>query len=285
MMKFVDVKNDVAFKKIFGNEKKSFIIISFLNAVLKLKGKDQIKEIEIVNPYQFPRVAGEKATVIDVRAIDKKGRQFLVEMQIANVDGFDKRVLYYTCRDYSTQINRGQDYPKLKPTYFVAIMDFNFFKTKDYLSNHIITDKKTHEHRLKDIEFTFIELKKFKKKEDELKTLVDKWIFFIKNAEDLELIPDNVNDAGLMEAYREANVHSWNRNEYIEYDNTFIALQDEVGRLNFAKREGASEKTYTVIKKCLTKNMDIEDIADIVDLPIEEVQQIIQEIQSENNES
>jgi hypothetical protein len=31
-MKFVDVKNDVAFRNIFGNEKKTEILISFLNA-------------------------------------------------------------------------------------------------------------------------------------------------------------------------------------------------------------------------------------------------------------
>jgi flagellar biosynthesis/type III secretory pathway protein FliH len=35
-MKFVDIKNDVAFRKIFGNEKKTEILISFLNAVLHL---------------------------------------------------------------------------------------------------------------------------------------------------------------------------------------------------------------------------------------------------------
>ena len=104
-MRFVDVKNGVAFRKIFGNENKTTILISFLNAVLKLEGDKKIKEVSIANPYQLPRVAGEKASIIDVRAIDKKGRQFVVEMQIADVDGFDKRVQYYTCRDYSMQID------------------------------------------------------------------------------------------------------------------------------------------------------------------------------------
>lgn len=35
-MKFVDIKNDIAFRKIFGNENKQEILISFLNAVLEL---------------------------------------------------------------------------------------------------------------------------------------------------------------------------------------------------------------------------------------------------------
>jgi len=36
-MQFVDVKNDIAFRKIFGNENKKIILISFLNAVMKLE--------------------------------------------------------------------------------------------------------------------------------------------------------------------------------------------------------------------------------------------------------
>ena len=65
-MRFVDVKNDVAFRKIFGNEHKTAIIISFLNAVLKLKGGRRIEEVAITNPYLLPRVASEKASIIDV---------------------------------------------------------------------------------------------------------------------------------------------------------------------------------------------------------------------------
>jgi len=37
-MKFVDIKNDIAFRKIFGNENKKEILIYFLNAVLGLTG-------------------------------------------------------------------------------------------------------------------------------------------------------------------------------------------------------------------------------------------------------
>ena len=43
-MKFVDVKNDVAFRKIFGNENKKVILISFLNAVLGLENEEQARE-------------------------------------------------------------------------------------------------------------------------------------------------------------------------------------------------------------------------------------------------
>ena len=109
-MRFVDIKNDIAFRKIFGNEQKTQIMISFLNAVLRLEGEARIVAVQIINPYLLPRVAGEKASIIDVRAKDQRGRQFIIEMQVADVSGFDKRVQYYTSRDYSMHINQGDQY-------------------------------------------------------------------------------------------------------------------------------------------------------------------------------
>jgi len=289
-MKFVDVKNDVAFRKIFGNEKKTNILISFLNAILKLEGDRAIKEVSLKNPYQFPRVAGEKATIIDVGATDNIGRQFVIEMQVPNAEGFDKRVQYYTCRDYSMQIKSGDDYAKLKPTFFIGILDFNFFKSPDYMSHHIIVNDKTYEHKLKDIQFTFVELKKFNLKIEEINTLSEKWIFFIKNAKDLKLIPGNVDDEGLKEAYKDAEKHSWNREELRQYDNAAIAIQDERGKLakairtgksegrKIGRKEGKQETKLEVIQNCLKENMTTEVISKIVNIPVEELNEIIKKL-------
>jgi hypothetical protein len=54
-------KNDIAFRKFFGsatihNENKKEILISFLNAVLKLEGNKKITWVEILNPYHLPIV-------------------------------------------------------------------------------------------------------------------------------------------------------------------------------------------------------------------------------------
>lgn len=281
-MRFVDVKNDVAFRKIFGNENKTEIIISFLNAILKLEDDRRIAEITIANPYQLPRIAGEKASIIDVKAVDKKGRQFVVEMQVADVHGFDKRVQYYACRDYSMQINRGEEYAQLKPTYLIAILDFNYFESKSYLSHHIIVNEETQEHKLTDIQFTFIELKKFSLKVDELKTLIEKWVFFIKDAEGLDVIPDNVEDEGLREAYMGAEKHRWSKKDLIEYDNFWIAVQDERGRLKKAVDTAVAEndvkRNREVVESCLNEKMSVTMIARITGLSEEEVLKIIEEI-------
>ena len=282
-MKFADIKNDVAFRKIFGNKKKTHILISFLNAVLQLEGKQRIVSVKIENPYQFPRIAGEKSSIIDVRATEEGGRQFVIEMQVTNPDGFDKRVQYYASRDYSMQIDKGDSYAKLKPTIFIGILNFGYFTGTDYLSYHSLLDEKTYEKKLKDIRFAFIELPKFKKKEGELTNMIDKWTYFIKNATKLDLIPDSVDDAGLREAYLDADRHKWKKSELIAYDNASIAEQDERGKLITAKKEGREEgreegKEEEKVNNILgfSKNdVPVEIIAKSMNLSVEQVLQVI----------
>ena len=240
-MKFVDVKNDVAFRKIFGNSKKSIVLISFLNAVLDLEGSNRISKVTIIDPYLLPRLKGEKASILDVRATDQRGRQFIVEMQVADKKGFDKRVQFYTSRDYSMQIDRGEDYPKLKPTYFIGILNFSIGFGKNYLSKHYSIEEETGQCVLSDIQHRFIQLTKFKKKRHELVSLVDKWTFFIKNAGNLDVIPEDIEDEGLKTAYQEADKHSWKKEDLIAYQNAGMREQDQKGEIELARDEGKAE--------------------------------------------
>lgn len=279
-MKFADIKNDVAFRKIFGNQKKSIVLISFLNAVLDLDGQNRITKVTIIDPYLLPRIAGEKASIIDVRATDQRGRQFIVEMQVADRKGFEKRVQYYASRDYSMQIERGQDYPKLKPTYFVGILNFGIGFGKHYLAKHYSIEEETGKSVLNDIQHRFIQLTKFKKKRNELITLVDKWTFFIKNAPNLTVIPDNVEDEGLKIAYNEADRHTWTKDELIAYDNASMREQDEIGAIELALEKGKEEKEREAVIGLHENSVPLPIIAKSLKIAEEKVQQIIADYQA-----
>ena len=67
-MKFVDVKNDMAFHKIFGTANKTEALMSFINAILKLPEENKITFLEILNPYQLPNVQDAKSIIIDIKA-------------------------------------------------------------------------------------------------------------------------------------------------------------------------------------------------------------------------
>ena len=287
-MKFADVKNDIAFRKIFGNESRKETLISFLNAILGFQGKDRIMSITIVNPYQLPKLKGGKVSILDVRATDQKKQQFIVEMQVAEQDGFAKRVLYYLTKSYNSQIRRADQYRKLKPAYFIGILSFSHTKNPKYVSRSRIQDIDTGEVTITDVEFNFIELNKFTKKVEELETLTDKWIYFIKNAENLEVIPANVDDKGLLSAYQEANQHTWTQEELDAYDYVDMREEDGRARLDAAKNKGRQEAEAKAQKEAEKKEIEtilgfheigvsIENIAKALKITEEKVRKIIEQ--------
>ncbi len=273
-MKFVDVKNDVAFRKIFGSETRKEVLISFLNAVLLLQNGNKVVDVEILNPYQLPDLQGGKVTILDVKAEDQAGKIYLVEMQVAEVQGFNKRVLYYASKSYSSQIERGDDYMNLKPTYFIGILDFEATSNPYYLSRHKIIDTATNENYLKDIEFNFIELPKFNKTENELSSIIEQWIYFIKNAKNLDLMPESLEDEGLKSAYNSANKHSWSKLELEAYDYTLMREQDNRGRVDFAFEKGIGIGVEKVTLNLIAFGLSNNDIAANTGLTIQEIENL-----------
>jgi predicted transposase/invertase (TIGR01784 family) len=275
-MQFVDIKNDIAFRKIFGNEKKTGILISFLNAVLRLEGTKRIAVIALLNPFQLPILPNLKASIIDVKATDFRGNTFIVEMQVADLAGMDKRMLYYMSKEYSQQIISGDKYTELNPVVFIGIFDFKFTKGQDYYSHHAICNLKTKERVIKDMDFYFIELRKFTKSVQELTNVMDKWIYFIKEAENLDVIPANLDDEGLEDAYTDANKSTWTKAELDAYNYAAMREQDERGRVEKATQDAKNDKVVEFILEMHAEELPIAQIAKIAKLTIEQVTEIIE---------
>jgi predicted transposase/invertase (TIGR01784 family) len=273
-VKFADVKNDIAFRKIFGNENKKEVLISFLNAVLDFEDKHKITDVTILNPYQLPKFRDGKATIIDVKAKDQSDREFIVEMQVADALGFSKRVLYYTSQGYISQIDRGEFYDKLNPTIFVGILDFEISKNTKYISRHRILDVETGERIMEDMEFNFIELPKFKIERKDLKTLVEKWVFFIKEAENLEVIPDGMDDPGLKAAFESANIQTWSPEELQAYDYAGLRETEDRLRLEKAKNDAKRDREIEIASVMKLSGVDKKIISEATGLTSDEIEKI-----------
>ena len=280
-MRFADPKSDIAFKKIFGNENKKEILISFLNAVLDFKGSKEIVDLEILNPYQAPKIAELKETNLDVRAKNKEGVTFIVEMQLEHQSFFAKRVLYYTSKAYVGQIEKAVNYPKLNQVIFIGIMDFKFFEGDDYISRHLILDTQTYEQSIKDFEFNFIELPKFTKTEEELETTMDKWIYFLKYADDLQIIPKKLSEPKeITEAFEVVEQYNWTKDELEFYESWQMRRASEIDARETAVRKAVKEavkniekrKAIEIAKNLLSLNLEIEKIIQATGLPKEEIE-------------
>ncbi len=196
-------------------------------------------------------------------------------MQVGDIDGFEKRVLYYSSKSYSDQIKRADFYRKLRPVIFIGVLDFEHTENKNYISRSQVRDIETGEQTIKDMEFNFIELPKFNKELHELKTLTEKWLYFIKNAESLEVVPDNINDEGLKSAYEEANVQTWSQEELDAYDYSFMREEDERARLDKAEQKGEEKKEIEAVIGMHENGIPIDLIAKSLKISKDRVQQIV----------
>jgi len=284
-MKFVDVKNDIAFRKIFGNENKKEILISFLNAVLDLPEGKKVEKFEIKNPFQLPEIKELKSSILDVRVVDQRGISYIVEMQVEEPDGFDERVQYYTAKQYSSQLEKGEDYPKLNQVIFIGILDFTFFDDDiEYITRHRTVNIRTQKSTLNAMEYNFIELKKFKKSLQECNTLVDKWVYFIKNAPNLDVIPQNLSDEGLKLAYQDAYKHNWTQDELFAYDYASMRKQDERGKTELvvkrAIKTAREEREIEMAKEMIIDNEPIDKIIRYTKLDIDFINKLVNEMKN-----
>ena len=260
-MKFADPKNDLAFKKIFGNENKKETLISFLNSVLDFKDEKAIVEVTLDNPYQLPDIKELKETILDIKATNQNGDKFIVEMQKKDLSNFAKRSLYYTSKAYVSQIEKGEDVINLRKVYYIAILNFNMFDNINYISRHLIINQETTTQDLKDFEFTFIELKKFNTKLEDLNSTIDKWIYFINNASSFDLIPKEYEDIKeFQEAFQIANKFSWNKKELEYYDSMDLKQADDKNALETARKKAKKEEKIEIAKKLFNANIDKETI-------------------------
>jgi len=281
-MKFLDPTNDYAFKQIFENEAKKDILINFLNSILQYEGEETITDVTLLNPRQAPHIAGAKETILDVRCHDQSGAEYIVEMQVVNQKAFDKRVLYYASKAYSQQLSSSKQYDQLNPIIFLGILNFSFTENAHYLSTHQIYDIETKEHLLKDFQFTFVELPKFLKQEKDLQTVADKWIYFLKHAQELEAVPAVIHEQALKEAFEIVNRINWNQTELDYYDQRAIAVVDEAMRVQFGiewgrkegKEEGLKEEKKRIALKMLAGGTEVDSVSEITGLTTDELEQL-----------
>jgi predicted transposase/invertase (TIGR01784 family) len=281
-MKFLDPKIDLAFKKLFGSEDHKRVTISFLNTMLEYTGDRRIESIQFMNNEQLPTGLEKKENILDIFCTDKAGRKFIIEMQNAWMRAFGKRIVYYGAKAYANQLSEAKPYVDLDPVTVVAITKkFKVFPNKPgYKSIQHLVDSKTFEHDLDDMTFAFIELIKFTKKEHELVTDEDKWLFLLKEISTYDHIPEPLNKAEFSEACQLLNKITLSDYEQALYDKKMLDSQAEEITADLAMNaknalaKGREEKCFEIAKKMLARGVSLEIIAEDTGLSIEKIKQL-----------
>ena len=274
-MIFINPKTDFAFKKIFGSEQSKDILISFLNALL-YQGQAVIQDLEILNPYLAPKIQGIKDTYLDVKARTSGDKTVIIEMQVLNLEGFEKRILYNAAKAYSIQLEPGEDYTLLNPVIALTITDFEMFANLNPVISSFILKEKTllTDYPINDLELVFVELPKFNKNLEELETLTDKWIYFIKTARRLETVPETMAQVPeICKAFEVANQANLTREELEALEQREIYIHDQRNAIRRALRQGREETRREIAKRMLDI-VDEETVSRMTGLSLAEVRQL-----------
>ncbi|QTP62147.1 MULTISPECIES: Rpn family recombination-promoting nuclease/putative transposase [unclassified Wolbachia] len=291
LSKFLDPRNDLCFKKIFGTEKNKNILIHFLNDILGFTEINAIQEVEFLSTIMDPEVASDKQSIVDVLCKDSHGNRYIAEMQLARDKGFEKRAQLYAAKAYSRQLDKSGNYIDLKKVFFIAISNCNLLPEEvDYISTHNIRDIKTNGHYLKDFQFIFIELPKFSKsKVEQLESTIERWCFFFKYAEETteEDLKEIAEKAPIIKlAYDELDKFRWNEKDLVAYEERIMDLRKEEAILEYrldlatekgkkiGKEEGKIEGKIEVAKAMLANNVDVNTIVKFTGLSISEIEEL-----------
>jgi predicted transposase/invertase (TIGR01784 family) len=236
-MRYLDPKNDLTFKKIFGTHPN--LVMSLLNSLLPLVSP--IISVEYLSAEQVPQIPSLKNSIVDVCCTDQNGRIFIVEMQMLWTDSFKQRVVFNAAKSYVKQIGKGHEYKELKPVYALSLVNEIFEPNSEFYYHHYSlihsyeTDKK-----LEGLEFVFVELPKFVATTLDEKKMKVLWLRFLTEIQDgtSEIPIELIENEETREALSVLEESSYTLGELDGYDRYWDRIRTEISFISDAERMG-----------------------------------------------
>ena len=241
MTKYLDPKNDLTFKRVFGEHK--HLCMSLINSMLPLS--KPIISIEYQTGELIPVLTDIlRNTVVDVRCTDKDGRQFLVEMQLHWDKSFKSRVFLNASKAYVMQLEKAQAIKLLQPVYALNFVNDIFEKSDkmkdEYFHHYKIVNIKHTEKQIKDLELLFVELPKFKPKSRAQKKLHDLWLRFLTeiNENTIEAPAELLKNKKIREAIELMKRSAFTKEQLDAYNQWKVDSMTATAMIENAREEG-----------------------------------------------
>lgn len=261
--RYINFYTDFAFKKFFGTPANKEFLISFLNALLNLEGEEEIRDVRHLNTEKLPIVESDRKAIYDVYCENNKGEKFIVEMQKASQINFIDRSLYYSSFPIQEQgekgfiykldgSKKGWDY-SLRKVYVIGILNFNLDDNPKH--TEIVTHAKIRFDEYPDelycdkLEFINVEMPKFKKTEEELDGMLDKWFFAMKNLYHLADRPKALRESVFKKLFNLAEIAKYQAPELLAYRDSLKDYRDYYNTIEYAEIRGRAEGIAEGIEK------------------------------------
>lgn len=272
--RYISLLTDFGFKRIFGTKPNKDLLIDFLNSLFN--GEQVVKDVTFLNSEHVGDVHTDRKAIFDVYCENEKGEKFIVEMQNAYQTYFKDRSLYYATFPIREQVQKGEGWNyKLKHVYVVALLNYDMSDPafSDDTINHDIglLDKQTHRVFNDKLTFKYVEISKFNKRIEELKTNYDKWLFVLQNLSRLDRQPEYLQTAVFNRLFAEAEIAKFTRAELREYEDSLKAYRDIKNSLDSAEEKGERKKAIEIAKNLLEMGMSIGSIMKATGLSQKEI--------------
>ena len=183
--RYVNICSNSGFKAVFGDEDNKEVIISIINTLLQ--GRRSVTDIRFLRTeYQSTDIKGKEFRY-DFMCKDQSDTTFIVEMQCYPEAFWFKRVVSYASRAYDRSLRSGDGYD-VPPVYFFGFMNTdvhhpkNEYWEKNWMAEYTFMEKHTLELLDETIFITFAELKRFRLKESECGTPLERLLFLMKHS-------------------------------------------------------------------------------------------------------
>ena len=247
--------DDYIFKRVFAFEGNESVLKDLLEAILR---KD-IKTVTIKNPEIIPYEREDKRGLLDIKAETDDGTILDIEMQMEDKKNAEERGTLYAGNLITGQLQVGDDYKKLKKSIVIFITNYNFLKRNSYHSVGRMKFEDTLEEEYVDmgyseeeqiaskyIEFHYIELPKYKKKNSSKFTKLDQWMCVLTDRKEEMMLAEKENK----EIKKAMNTLDYISSDPKERERHNSVIMDEYNRLtseqNFfeaGKEEGKKERS------------------------------------------
>ena len=275
MARYLDPKNDLTFKRIFGEHPD--LLINFLNALMPFSADKQIVEVEYLPSEQVPDIIGKKNSIVDVKCKDKKGQVFIIEMQMLWTDDFMNRIVFNASKAYVRQLDKKKGYHLLQPVYTLAILNENYdHKTDQFYHHYSIVNKENSDEVIEGLQFILIELSKFKSEKWADRRIAALWLKFLNEVgEGTTTLSDELTEnEHINKAIELCREGAFTPEELARYEAYWDWVRTEKTIREGSLAKGRVEGKVEIALKMLKKGIPIEDVSDITDLPIAQIQQL-----------
>ena len=290
MAQYLDPKNDLTFKLVFGEHK--HLCISLINSMLPLESP--IVSIEYQTTELIPDLTNLlRNSIVDVRCTDSLDRQFIVEMQMYWTESFKSRVLFNASKAYIKQLGKAKDFELLQPVYALNFVNETFEKSPEmadeYYHYYKIVNIKDTGKQIKGLEFLFVELPKFKPSNRAEKKLQELWMRFLTEInERTEEVPKELLENELTrEAVGYMEKAAYTIEQLDAYDAVKIDILTERGIMSDARRkgeakgrteglvEGEAKALERIVVNSKLKGFSLEQIQSFSELTPEQIAEIL----------